>query len=130
MRAASRSAEIKASVAGELTTLRAAPPVSRRDNRLLESFCGWLRGRVSDETADYYVGVVERGEWPPSRGKHVKAWRRYIHCLFSIGGLEWGQYQAYLLYLKTPGSGGTAPWRPYQSKPLGNTRIYWAGRAR
>ncbi len=59
----------------ELTTQAPAPSRPRVDNRLLEGFRGWLRGRVSDETAEYYVGVVERGEWPPRKGKHVKAWR-------------------------------------------------------
>ena len=33
-----------------------------RDNQLLEGFRAWLRGRVSEEMADYYVGVVGRGE--------------------------------------------------------------------
>ncbi len=90
---------------GQLTTQVAAPPRPRLDNRLLKGFRGWLRGRVSCETVDYYVAVVERGGWPPAKSKHVKAWRQYIHYLFSIGGLEWGQYQAYLLFLKTPQSG-------------------------
>ena len=43
----------------ELTTWASAPSKPRVDNRLLEGFRGWLRGRVSGETADYYVGVVE-----------------------------------------------------------------------
>jgi intergrase/recombinase len=81
-----------------------APPKPCVDNRLLEGFRGWLHGRVSEDTAEYYAGVVERGEWPPSKGKRIKAWRRYVHYLFSIGGLMWEQYQSYLLFLKTPSS--------------------------
>ena len=71
---------------------------------MLEGFRAWLRGRVLEDTAEYYAGVVERGGWPPEKGKHVKAWRQYIHYLFSIGGLRWEQYQSYLLFLKTPSS--------------------------
>ena len=54
-------------------------------------------GRVSEDTAEYYVNVVRAGEWLPGKGKHVKAWRKYVHYLFSIGALSWEQYQAYLL---------------------------------
>ena len=105
----------------ELTTRQAAPPPPRRDNRLLEGFRAWLRGRVSGETADYYSSVVERGEWPPRKGKHVKAWRQYMHYLFSIGGLEWGQYQAYLMFLKTPSS---SRHRTVESVPAKTIRGY------
>ncbi len=105
----------------ELTTRQAAPPRPRVDNHLLEGFRAWLQGRVSDETADYYVGVVEKGEWPPRKGKHVKAWRQYIHYLFSIGGLEWGQYQAYLMFLKTPGG---SRHRTVEAVPIETIREY------
>ena len=57
----------------ELTTQVAAPPRPPVDNRLLEGFRSWLGGRVSEDTAEYYVNVVRTGEWSPSKGKHVKA---------------------------------------------------------
>jgi len=81
-----------------------SPPRPPVDKTLVEGFRGWLEGRTSSETAEYYARVVGRGEWPPAREKHVKAWRRYIHYLFSLGTLGLEQYQALLLYLKAPSS--------------------------
>ena len=57
----------------QLTTQVAAPPRPRVDNRLLEGFRRWLRDRMSRNTTEYYVNVVRAGEWPPEKGKHVKA---------------------------------------------------------
>ena len=90
--------------------LPARPPV---DNALTAGFRAWLEGRVSQGTAEYYVGVVEKGEWPPSREKHVKAWRKYAHYLFSVGRLDWEQYQGLLLYLKQP----SRPHRTVEAVP-------------
>jgi len=87
-----------------LTTPLPSPPRPPVDKALVEGFRQWLRGKVSEDTAEYYARVVERGEWPPAREKHVKAWRKYVHYLFSLGRLTWEQYQAYLLYLKAPSS--------------------------
>ncbi len=84
---------------GRVNYAAVRPPV---DNSLVEGFKEWLRDRVSEDTADYYASVVKRGEWPPNKGKHVKAWRQYAHYLFSIGALRWEQYQSYLFFLKTP----------------------------
>ncbi len=105
----------------ELTTVRAAPPAPKQDNALVAGFYHWLQGRVSRDTAEYYSNVVERGEWPPSKGKHVKAWRQYVHYLFSIGRLGWDQYQAYLLFLKTPQSGRH---RTVEAVPIETIREY------
>ncbi|MEB3816645.1 MAG: hypothetical protein LRS46_01705 [Desulfurococcales archaeon] len=76
---------------------------------------------MSEDTAEYYVGVVERGDWPPGKGKHVKAWRKYVHYLFSIGVLSWEQYQAYLLYLKTTSG---ARHRTVEAVPIETIREY------
>ena len=59
---------------------------------------------MSLETAEYYAGVVERKVWPPNKRKHVKAWRKYVQFLFSIGRLNWGRMQQYLAFLRLGGN--------------------------
>ncbi len=103
-----------------------SPPHPVVDNRLLEGFGRWLGGRVSEDTAEYYVNVVRAGEWPPGKGKHVKAWRKYVHYLFSIGALSWEQYQAYLLYLKTTGVARHSTVEAVPHQTILQYRIYWS----
>ncbi len=93
------------------------PPV---DNALVSGFRAWLEGKVSGDTADYYASVVEKGAWPPSREKHVKAWRKYAHYLFSVGRLGWEEYQGLLLYLKQP----SKPHRTVEAVPDGLIQGY------
>ncbi len=40
------------------------------------------------------------GRSPPARRKHVKAWRKYVQFLFSIGRLDRGMQQ-YLAFLRS-----------------------------
>ena len=61
------------------------PPL---DNSLLSGFSEWLVGRVSPATAEYYVAVVSRGEWPPRKRKHVIAWRNYVKYLASASVID------------------------------------------
>ncbi|MEB3846491.1 MAG: hypothetical protein GSR74_00780 [Desulfurococcales archaeon] len=51
----------------------------------MAGFREWVEGQVSGDTAEYYAGVVGRRAWPPTRRKHVKAWRKYVQLLFSVG---------------------------------------------
>ena len=69
----------------KLTTRVAAPPRPPVDNRLVAGFREWVEGQVSGDTAEYYAGVVGKRAWPPTRRKHVKAWRKYVQLLFSVG---------------------------------------------
>ncbi len=60
------------------------------DNRLVNEFVEWLvRGRgITRETAEYYARVVERGEWPPQKRSHKKAWRAYVRFLAAKGMID------------------------------------------
>ena len=74
------------------------------DNSLLSGFREWLKEQVSPETAEYYSNVVRKKMWPPGKRKHVKAWRRYVQFLFSIGRMDWGRMQQYLAFLRLGGN--------------------------
>ncbi len=88
----------------KLTTRVAAPPRPPVDNSLLSGFREWLEGQVSGDTAEYYSNVVRRRMWPPGKRKHVKAWRKYIQFLFSVGRIDWGRMQQYLAFLRLGGN--------------------------
>ncbi len=88
----------------KLTTRVAAPPRPPVDNQLVAGFREWLEGQVSGDTADYYSNVVRKKVWPPTRRKHVKAWRKYVQFLFSVGRMEWGRMQQYLAFLRLGGN--------------------------
>ena len=38
----------------------------------------------------FSAGVIRRMAWLPEKWKHVKAWRRYVRFLFSVGRMNWG----------------------------------------
>jgi intergrase/recombinase len=89
----------------KLTTHVPALPQPTVDNRLLEGFRDWLVRNVSTDTAEYYVNVVMRGPWPPSKHKHIKAWRKYVQYLFTVARITWEERERYLLYLRLPSQG-------------------------
>jgi len=88
----------------KLTTRIIAPAKPVIDNTFLEAFKNWLSGQVSDDTRNYYVNVINNGEWPPSKNKRVKAWRKYVQFLFSAGRIDWQTMQQYLAFLRLRGN--------------------------
>ncbi len=90
----------------ELTTNDQCLPCPVVSDELVRGFYEWLIDRkgVSEDTASYYVNVVNHGSrtggWPPVKRAHRKAWRNYVRYLFSIGRLNWERLQGYLAYLE------------------------------